>query len=86
MNPETPLGLANKVQFDVRLYFFHRGMENMEQIMKTDCRVHTDLKTLQKYIMKTTDELRKNHQVNDKENYTGGMPKSPGIYLSKKNQ
>jgi hypothetical protein len=29
-NPETALGLANKVQFDIRLYlFFRRGMENI---------------------------------------------------------
>lgn len=41
-NPETPSRLANKVQFDIRLYFFRRGMENMEKMRKTDLRVHTD--------------------------------------------
>lgn len=67
MNLETLLGLANKVQFDIRLYFFPRGMETMR---KTDFRVHTDPKTLQKYVMKTTEELTKNHRENDKENYS----------------
>lgn len=63
MNQETPLGLANQVQFDIRLFFFRRGMEKMR---KTDFRVHTDSKTLHKYVMKTTDELTKKHRENDK--------------------
>lgn len=53
-------------------------MEDVEKIRKTDLRVHTDPKTLQKYVMKTTDELMKNHRENDKENYSGVMPESPG--------
>lgn len=81
MNQETPLGLANQVQFDIRLYFFRRGMENMEKMRKTDFRVHTDPKTLHKYVMKTTDELTKKHRENDKENFSGVMPESPGIYI-----
>ena len=27
LNPTTPVGLQNKVQFDIRLYFCRRGME-----------------------------------------------------------
>lgn len=81
MNQETPLGLANQVQFDIRLYFFRRGMENMEKMRKTDFRAHTDPKTLHKYVMKTTDELTKKHRENDKENFSGVMPESPGIYI-----
>jgi hypothetical protein len=34
MSPETPYGLANKVQFDIRYYFFRRGQENMEKMRK----------------------------------------------------
>lgn len=41
-------------------------MEDMEKIRKTDLRVHTDPKTLQKL-------------ENDKENYSGVMPESPGM-------
>lgn len=26
MNPETPLGIANQVQFGIKLFFFRRGM------------------------------------------------------------
>lgn len=54
-------------------------MEDVEKIRKTDLRVHTDPKTLQKYVMKTTDELMKNHRENDKENNSGVMPESPGM-------
>lgn len=56
-------------------------MENMEKMRKTDFRVHTDPKTLHKYVMKTTDELTKKHRENDKENFSGVMPESPGIYI-----
>lgn len=66
MNSEALIGIANKEQFDIRLYFFPRCMEDMEKIRKTDLRVHTDPKTLQKW-------------ENDKENYSGVMPESPGM-------
>lgn len=79
MNSEALLGIANKVQFDIRLYFFPCGMENVEKMRKTDLRVHTDPKTVQNYVMKTTDELTKNHRENEKENYLGVMPESPGM-------
>jgi hypothetical protein len=59
MNPETPLGLANKVLFDIRIYFFRRGMENMDKMKKTDFQVCIDPRTQQKYVMNVTDELTK---------------------------
>lgn len=34
-SPNTPFGLQNKVQFDIRLYFCRRGMENMPQMTKS---------------------------------------------------
>ena len=34
MSPNTPQGLFNKVQFDVRLYFCRRGIENMLSMTK----------------------------------------------------
>lgn len=79
MNSEALIGIANKVKFDIRLYFFPRGMEDVEKIRKTDLRVNTDPKTLPKYVMKTTDESTKHHWENDKENYSGVMPESPGM-------
>lgn len=52
MNSKALIGIANKVQFDIRLYFFPRCMEYVEKIRKTDLRVHTDPKTLQKMTKK----------------------------------
>ena len=34
LNIATPAGLLNKVQMDVRLYFFRRGSENMHKMIK----------------------------------------------------
>jgi hypothetical protein len=34
-SPNTPSGLYTKVQFDIRLYFFRRGQENMHLMTKT---------------------------------------------------
>ena len=34
LNPKTPVGLQNKVQFDIRLYFCRRGMENIAGMTK----------------------------------------------------
>lgn len=51
MNPDTSLRLAKTIQFDIKLYFFCRTMEDMEKMRKTDVRVHTDPKTLQKYYL-----------------------------------
>lgn len=63
-NPETPSRLANKVQFDIRLYFFRRGMENMEKMRKTDLRVHTDSQNTCPLEVgdKTTVMVKNNHR------------------------
>ena len=74
MCTDTPLGLANKVQYDIRMYFFRRGMENMHQMTKSNVAVKTDMK----YVFKTTDEMTKNHRENDKEYSSGVIPESPG--------
>lgn len=78
MCTDTPSGLANKVQYDIRMYFFRRGMENMHQMKKSDFAVQVEPKTGMKYVFKTTDEMTKNHRENDKENSSGVMPESPG--------
>jgi hypothetical protein len=78
MCTDTPSGLANKVQYDIRMYFFHRGMENMHQMTKSDFAVQVEPKTGMKYVFKTTDKMTKNHWENDKENSSGVMPESPG--------
>ena len=65
LNPNTPVGLANKVQFDVRLYFCRRANENMESMTKSTFCVKVDENTNRKYVMKMEDELTKNHRGMD---------------------
>ncbi|VDI46488.1 Hypothetical predicted protein [Mytilus galloprovincialis] len=78
LSPDTPTGLANKVQFDIRLYFCRRGIENMHSMTKCSFTIKTDIKTGLKYVTKSKDELTKNHRQSDKELVSGVMPESPG--------
>ncbi|CAG2214467.1 unnamed protein product [Mytilus edulis] len=77
MQTNSPTGLLNKVQFDIRMYFFRRGAENMDKMTKDTFIVKTDPKTKTKYVTKEIDELTKNHRFNDKENVTAIMPEQP---------
>jgi hypothetical protein len=72
----TPSGLSNKVQFDIRLYFCRRGQENMHAMSQSMFTVKTDDETGLRYV--TEDELTKNHRETDKELISGVMPASPG--------
>ena len=78
MDPKTPCGLLNKVQFDVRLYFCRRSVENMHSMSKSTFEVLQEPKSGLKYVAKCTDELTKNHRGNDRETTSGVMPESPG--------
>ena len=78
MCTDTPSGLANIVQYDIRMYFLRRGMENMHQITMSNFAVQVDHTTGMTYVFKTTDEMTKNHRENDKENSSEVMPESPG--------
>jgi len=80
MSPNTPEGLFNKMQFDVRLYFCRRGIENMVSMTKNTFEARINSTTGEKYITKKQDEMTKNHRGNDKENISGLMPESPGNY------
>ncbi|KAK3086405.1 hypothetical protein FSP39_017969 [Pinctada imbricata] len=92
MSTDTPQGLYNKVQFDIRLYFCRRGNENMCTMSKETFRVRTDENSGKKYVEKAVDELTKNHRF-DKEASSGVMPAMEGssqcpvasfeLYLSK---
>ena len=73
----TPAGLLNKVQMDVRLYFFRRGSENMHKMTKETFCLQKDPNTGLKFVSKK-DELTKNHRETDKENVGGYMPEIPG--------
>jgi hypothetical protein len=79
--PNTPVGLQNKVQFDIRLYFCRRGMENIPNMTKSTFEIKTDAKSSSRYATKAKDELTKNHRGTDKENTAGIMPETPGSEL-----
>ena len=74
----TPSGLSNKVQFDIRLYFCRRAQENMHTMSKYTFTVKTNGETELKYVTKTEDELTKNHRETYKELISGVLPASPG--------
>lgn len=76
MSPNTPTGLLNKVQFDVRFYFFRRGLENFEKMTKDTFEVKMDQTTGKQYVIKRFDELTKNHRAGDEELVTGVMPET----------
>ena len=67
LNPNTPYGLYNKVQFDIRFCFFRRGAENMHAMTKDTFVLHVDPDTGVSYIAKA-DEYSKNHRENNREN------------------
>jgi hypothetical protein len=73
----TAKGLADKVQFDVRLYFCRRGNENMNEMTKETFGIKTNPTTNVRYVYKKMDELNKNHREIG-ESYSGYMPESPG--------
>ncbi|KAK3088596.1 hypothetical protein FSP39_021124 [Pinctada imbricata] len=72
----TSQGLLNKVQFDVRMFFCHRGNQNMHR-MTTFISVFTDENSGRKFVEKVVDEATKNHRL-DKEYSSGIMPELRG--------
>ncbi|KAK7108296.1 hypothetical protein V1264_016053 [Littorina saxatilis] len=74
LSPHTPVGLANKIQFDIRLYFFRRGGENMDQMTKDTFAIKRDENTHRRFVIKVKDELTKNHRGGDEEFFSGIMP------------
>jgi hypothetical protein len=73
-----PLELQEKVQFDIRFYFFRRGAENMHGMTKSTFVIKTDVNTGRRFVCKAIDELNKNHNELDRESYTAMMPELPG--------
>ena len=63
MDPDiSPSSLQRKVQFDLRLYFARRGCENMEKMGKDHFKLEFDKKQELWFVMKSKDELTKNHK------------------------
>ena len=75
---QDPVVLQEKVQFDIRFYFFRRGAENMHGMTKSTFAIRTDVNTGRRCVYKAIDELNKNHNEFDRESYTALMPELPG--------
>ncbi|XP_046584546.1 uncharacterized protein LOC124291570 [Haliotis rubra] len=80
MDCKTPSGLANKVQFDIRFYFFRRGAKNMESMTKDTFEVAVDPSNGIRFIRQGLWELTKNHSE-DRESYGACMPEIPNSEL-----
>ncbi|XP_036357306.1 uncharacterized protein LOC115209932 isoform X1 [Octopus sinensis] len=52
----TPLGLLNKVQFEIRLYFFRKGPQSMVEMTKKTFQVRVDSQTGYKYMCKAEEQ------------------------------
>ena len=75
---DTPVGLQNKVQFDIRLYFFRRGSENMHKMTKETFKIVFEPDTGYRYVSLAVDELTKNHGAGDRVKNGAAMPEMPG--------
>ena len=68
---KSPESLQRKVQFNLRFYFCRRGMDNMDKMKKTDFELRFNTKTEEWFVIKTKDELTKNHR--EMENLVSGV-------------
>ena len=71
-NTDTPATLQNKVFFELVFYFCRRGRQNLRELKPDDFAIKVNAKG-QRYVIKTTDELTKNHRVDDCQAEEGGM-------------
>ncbi len=82
MDPDDcPQSLQNKVQFDLRFFMCRRGNENLYKMTKDTFKVKKDLSMGLHYVVKTKDELDKNHSEKQTELVSGIMPELPGNVL-----
>lgn len=78
MSPFTPCELQNKVQFNTKLYFCRRSVENVHSMNKSAIKAKNDPKSGLKYVTSCTDELKNNDRANDRESTSGVMPELSG--------
>ena len=71
---QDPVLLQDKVQFDIRFYFFRRGSENMHGMTTSTFAIKTDVNTGRRFVVQVIDELNKNHNEMDRESYSAMMP------------
>ena len=72
-NTENRTTLQNKVFFEIMLFFFRRGRQNFRQLKKTDFEINVNSQGTKRCVVKTTDELTKNHRAHDVQAEEGGM-------------
>ena len=68
--------LQNKVQFDIRFYFCHRGAENIHTMQKSMFAVMCDEEQDYDYVIKVEDESTKNHKETDQPILNNFMPEN----------
>ena len=78
-NQNTPVGLANKVQFDIRLFFCWRGAENMHGMSKSTFKV-MQINGRDAVVLSISEAL-KNHRDDKDAAYGGVMPSFPSSDL-----
>ena len=78
-NQTTPVGLANKVQFNIRLFFCRRGAENMHGMSKSTFKV-TQINGRDAVVL-SISEASKNHRDVKDAAYGGVMPSFPSSDL-----
>ena len=71
-NTDSPTTLQNKVFFEIMLFFCRRGRQNLRELKRDDFAIKTNPQGL-RCVVKKTDELTKNHRVNDAQAEEGGM-------------
>ncbi|XP_028415787.1 uncharacterized protein LOC114539361 [Dendronephthya gigantea] len=71
-NTDSPATLQNKVFFEIMFFFCRRGRQNLRDLKKDDFVIITNPQG-QRCVVKKTDELTKNHRVNDAQAEEGGM-------------
>ena len=71
-NTENPTTLQNKVFFETMLFFCRRGRQNLRHLKKTDFEIKVNSQG-KRCVLKTTDELTKNHRAHDVQAEEGGM-------------
>jgi hypothetical protein len=79
-NIDTPVGLQQKVWFEMMFYLCRRGRENQRGMTKQTFKISTDGQG-KNYVYQAIDELDKNHSYSDKPDDTVGearMYEQPG--------
>ncbi|XP_067678843.1 uncharacterized protein [Haliotis asinina] len=79
MDCKTPNGLANKVQFDIRFYFFRKGLPHMESMTKDTFEVAVDPSNGVRFIRQRVEE--QSNGSDDEEPCGSCMPEIPNSEL-----